>query len=168
MSSDFSRREFFAAATALGIGTPTFHRAVAAEAAQQPKGEAVTAEMVKNAEWISGVTLTDEQRTAVAQRLTGVQTQLAALRKTEIGYDVAPAMHFNPTPWDAAPKTARGTVTPTRLKDEVKKPADDADLAFLPLHQLAELVRTKKVSSAELTKLSLARLTKYDPALLCV
>src|SRR5262249_8025983 len=36
------------------------------------------------------------------------------------------------------------------------------------LHQLAELVRTKKVSSAELTKLSLARLTKYDPALLCV
>lgn len=169
MSSHVSRRELLAAATALGIGTPTFHRAVAAEAmAQQPKGEAITAEMVKNAEWVAGITLTDDQRASVARNLNSLQNSLAALRKTEIGYDVAPAVHFNPTPWEATTKEPRGKVEVIKPAKEIAKPAADVDLAFMPLHQLAELVRTKKVSSTELTKLSLARLKKYDPALLCV
>jgi Asp-tRNA(Asn)/Glu-tRNA(Gln) amidotransferase A subunit family amidase len=167
VSSDVSRRELFAAAAALGIGSVTFQRAVATTAAGQPKAEKITAEMVKNSEWIAGITLTDEERESVATRLTFVQTQLGNLRKTEIGYDIGPAIHFNPTPGEAPSKEGRGTVVPSKLKADVAKPEADADLAFLPLHQVAELVRTKKVSSTELAKLSLARLKKYDPALLC-
>jgi Asp-tRNA(Asn)/Glu-tRNA(Gln) amidotransferase A subunit family amidase len=166
MPTDVSRRELFAAAAALGIGTLTFQKAVAATAANQPAK--ITPEMVEQAEWVAGITLSDEERKAVAARLAPLQTQIATLRKTEIGYDIGPAVHFNPTPGEVPNKEPRGTVTPTALKAEVAKPAADADLAFLPLHQLAELLRTKKVSSAELTKLSLARLKKYDPALLCV
>jgi Asp-tRNA(Asn)/Glu-tRNA(Gln) amidotransferase A subunit family amidase len=168
MSPEVSRRGLFAAAAALGIGTVTFQRAVAAAAAGQPKSDDITPEMVKNAEWIAGITLTDEERKAVAARLTLVHLQLATLRKTEIGYDIGPAIHFNPAPGETPSKLGRGTVAPTKLNAEVVKPEADADLAFLPLHQLAELVRTKKVSSTELAKLSLARLKKYDPALLCV
>lgn len=167
MSSDVSRRELFAAAAALGIGSVTFQRAIAVEVATQPKGAAVTAEMVKNAEWVAGVTLTDEERTAVAAALSGTQNRLAALRKVEIGYDVAPAMHFTPTPGETPAKEPRGKVELSKL-DAPKKPRDDADLAFLPLHQLAELIRTKQITSTELTKVFLARLKKYDPALLCV
>jgi Asp-tRNA(Asn)/Glu-tRNA(Gln) amidotransferase A subunit family amidase len=48
------------------------------------------------------------------------------------------------------------------------RPEAAEDLAFLPLTHLAELVRTKKISSTELTKLSLERLKKYDPALKCI
>jgi Asp-tRNA(Asn)/Glu-tRNA(Gln) amidotransferase A subunit family amidase len=168
MSSDVSRRDFFSAAAALGIGSATFHRAVAATAAAQPKGEPVTAEMVKNAEWVAGITLTDDERKSVASALTSTQGRLAALRKIEIGYDIAPAVHFTPTPGEPPSKEARGTVEPTKPKEPIAKPEADADLAFLSLAQLAELVRTKKVSSTELTKLYLARLKKYDPALLCV
>src|SRR5262245_34111992 len=168
MSSDVSRRELFAAAAALGIGSATFQRAVATQAAAQPKGEAVTAEMVKNAEWVAGITLTDEERKSVAGALTNTQNRIAALRKVEIGYDVAPAMHFTPTPGETPPREGRGKVEPSKLSEAVKKPEADADLAFLPLHQLAELVRTKQVSSTELVKFFLARLKKYDPALLCV
>ena len=168
MSFNLSRRELFAAAAALGIGSATFQRSVAAVAAAQPKGETITAEMVKNAEWVAGVTLTDDERKAVAQRMSFAQNQLAALRKIEIGYDIAPAVHFNPLPEETPSKEPRGKVEPAKLPEEVKKPEADVDLAFLPLHQLAELVRTKRVSSTELTKLFLARLKKYDPALLCV
>ena len=50
MSLDVSRRELFAAAAALGIGCTTFQRSIAAVAAAQPNGAAITAEMVKNAE----------------------------------------------------------------------------------------------------------------------
>lgn len=168
MPSDVSRRELFAAAAALGIGTVTFQRAVAVEVAAQPKGMAVTAEMVKNAEWVAGITLTDEERTAVAAALSGTQSRLAALRRVDIGYDVAPALHFNPTPGETPPKQPRGKVEPSKLAEAPKKPQTDTDLAFTPLHQLAELIRTKQLSSTELTKLFLARLKKYDPALLCV
>ena len=93
--------------------------------------------------------------------------QLATLRKTAIGYDTAPAIHFIPNPGEPPHQGGRGTFALSKPNAEVKKPEADADLAFLPLHQLAELVRTKKVSSTELTKLYLARLKKYDPALLC-
>ncbi len=168
MSAEVSRREMFAAsAAALGIGTIPFQRAVATAAAGQP-AEKITAEMVKNAEWIAGITLSDKERDAVASRLNSAQGQLAAIRKSEIGYDIAPAVHFTPTPNEPQRQAPRGNVAPTKLPEEVKKPEADADLAFLPLHQVAELVRTKKVSSTELAKLYLARLKKYDPALLCV
>lgn len=167
--SDVSRRELFAAAAALGIGSVTFQRAVATTAAlAQAKAEPITAEMVKNAEWVAGIVLNDDERKSVASRMTFMQTQLATLRKAAVGYDVGPALHFNPTPGESTAKQPRGTVAPTKPKAEVKKPEADADLAFAPLHVLAELVRTKKVSSTELAKLSLARLKKYDPALLCV
>jgi len=165
MPSDVSRRELFAAAAALGIGNATFQRAVASAAAEQLESATITAEMVKNAAWVAGINLTDNECTAVAARLTLTHMQLAVLRKTDIGYDVSPAIHFTPTPGESN-RHERGTVTPSKLKGEVPKP-DDGDLAFYPLHLLAELVRTKKLSSTELTKHSLARLKKYNPALLC-
>ena len=48
------------------------------------------------------------------------------------------------------------------------RPAKSEDLAFLPVTELAALVRTRKVSSVELTNLYLERLRRYDPALRCV
>jgi Asp-tRNA(Asn)/Glu-tRNA(Gln) amidotransferase A subunit family amidase len=168
MPFDVSRREVLAAVAALGFGNTTFHRAVAATVSAQPKGESITAEMVKNSEWIAGITLSDDERKALASRLTGIYQNIEALRKTEIGYDVPPAVYFTPTPGELSSREERGIVQPTKLKDAVAKPEADADLAFMSITQLAELVRTKKVSSTELTKLSLSRLKKYHPALLCV
>ena len=73
-----------------------------------------------------------------------------------------------PTPGEPSSKGTRGVVAPSKIKEPVAKPDADADLAFLPLTQLAELLRTKKISATELAKVSLARLKKYDPVLLCV
>jgi Asp-tRNA(Asn)/Glu-tRNA(Gln) amidotransferase A subunit family amidase len=46
-------------------------------------------------------------------------------------------------------------------------PAED-ELAFLPVTELSELVRRKRVTSVQLTQMYLARLKKYDPVLRCV
>src|SRR6266545_1227532 len=78
-----SRRELFAAATALGIGSTTFRRAVAAEALAEPVGP-VTAEMVKNAEWIAGIELTDAQRKQVAGAMTRALADFAAMHKIDV------------------------------------------------------------------------------------
>jgi len=42
------------------------------------------------------------------------------------------------------------------------------DLAWYSIGQLAELIRTKKISCIELTKFCLDRLKKYSPKLHCV
>src|SRR6185437_8935165 len=47
-------------------------------------------------------------------------------------------------------------------------PASHAELAFLPVTELSELLRRRKVTSEQLTRLSLDRLQEFDPTLHCV
>ena len=47
----------------------------------------------------------------------------------------------------------------------MKRPANLEDVAFWPVRHLAELVRTKQVTSLELTEMYLARLHRYNPLL---
>lgn len=46
-------------------------------------------------------------------------------------------------------------------------PSTEEDVAFLPVHRLAALVRRGLVSSVELTEIYLERMKRYDPVLLC-
>jgi Asp-tRNA(Asn)/Glu-tRNA(Gln) amidotransferase A subunit family amidase len=168
MPSD--RRTLFRSLAALGVGGATFQRALAAQVSQQPRTPTVTEEMVKNAEWIAGITLTDEERKAVAGRLSGVNgvvNSFALIRKQPLSNDVPPALHFFPLAPAVPPGTPKGSVEPIKAPDAAKPDSAD-ELAFLPLTSLASLVRAKKVSSLDLTKVYLDRLKKYDPKLLCV
>ena len=165
-----SRRELFAVATALGIGSTTFRRAVAVEVLAEPAGP-ITAEMVKNAEWIAGIELTEDQRKQVAGAMTRVKLDFAALHKVEVPNSVPPAIHFlpeivpPPKPLPAKDKPVPQIGPP---EADENRPKNLDDLAFASLKSLANLIRNKKVSSLELTKLALARFKQYDPALKCV
>ncbi|QDU19653.1 amidase [Urbifossiella limnaea] len=158
-----TRRDLFVAAASLGVGSTTFHRALAAQAPDFVT--TVTPDMVRAAEWVAGLELSDEQRRQVATGLTQAMRGTAALHRAKVGNDVPPALHFLPDP-GRPPVGPRGTVAFT--PPAADRPATDDDLAFLPLTKLAALLREKKVSSTDLTKLYLARLKKYDPALKCV
>ena len=48
------------------------------------------------------------------------------------------------------------------------RPNSDEDLAFASIRDIGSLLRSRKISSVELTKLYLARLRRYDPLLKCV
>src|SRR5260370_17379911 len=50
---------------------------------------------------------------------------------------------------------------------KVTRPKNLEEAAFWPATQLAELIRTKQMSSVELTEMYLSRLKKYNPKLLC-
>jgi Asp-tRNA(Asn)/Glu-tRNA(Gln) amidotransferase A subunit family amidase len=167
MSADLSRRDLFAALSATlaaaGIDSPVLQRAVAAEA---QKATEITAESVKQAEWIAGLELSDADRKAVVRHVANWQRGFARLRDVKIGNAAPMPLAFNPAP-GVAPGTRAGKVELSD-KEAAKKPDSDDELAFLPLTALAGLVRTKKVSSVELTKVYLQRLKDYDPALSCV
>jgi Asp-tRNA(Asn)/Glu-tRNA(Gln) amidotransferase A subunit family amidase len=160
-----SRRFFLGVLAGLGVGSETFQRALAADAEQ---AAAVTPEMVKQAEWVAGLKLSEDQRKAVATAVTSSLKDLETLRNIKLGNDVPPALTFLPAPpLPAVDGHVRGTVEP--ISSAVPKRPDAADdLAFLPLTSLSALIRTRQLSSRELTTLYLERLRKFDPSLLCV
>ncbi len=162
-----NRRELIAAVAGLGVGSVVFQRALVASAqdeAKKPTG--VTAEMVKNAEWVAGIELTDAQRKQVAATLTRTLTGMKRAEAIPLGNDTLPAIQFNPAPGLAPHAGSNGAVIVPEV--EIKRPDAADDLAFAPLTTLCQLLRTKQVSSVELTKLYLERLKKYDPLLKCV
>ena len=126
----------------------------------------ITKEMMQQAEKLIGIELTDAQE---AMALGGVNRNLDSYetnRKIDIPLDTEPAITFHPTRakkelYVAKTKFRFGKVEPPPFKTV-------EDLAFATVPQLAELIRTRKISSTELTKMYLDRLKRYGPKLLCV
>lgn len=165
-SRPLSRRHLLAALAGIGVGTVAFQRALAAQGEQAGK---VTPELIQQSEWIAGITLTEEDRKSVADAVQRDQRKFELLRKVDLKNSVPPALSFFAAPPQEAPaKIDRSEIQPFATETAVEKPAAEEDLAFLPVTKLAALLRAKKVSSTELTKLYLARLKKYDPLLKCV
>ena len=105
-----------------------------------------------------------EQAEQLLDRLRGNYT---SLRQQEIAFELAPNTHFDPFPMDAKRSPATGAAA-IQIPTNVALPATKQDLAFLSVLELASLLRQGKVTSRELTSLSLQRLEKFDPQLLCV
>jgi Asp-tRNA(Asn)/Glu-tRNA(Gln) amidotransferase A subunit family amidase len=160
-----TRRRFLEALAALGIGSAVFQRALATTADEDKK---ITVEMIQQAEWIAGIQLSDEDRKALVDRLNRQQKQFETMRAVKIAHDTPPAICFNPAPWlPPSCEVVRRDAEPI-VRAAPKKPDSGEDLAFLPVTALAALIRTRQVSSVELTKLYLQRLRKFDPVLYCV
>src|SRR5215470_5037131 len=90
-----NRRKVLAALAGLGLGTTAFQRAVAWQAEQAGK---ITPELIQQAEWIAGITLTDEERKAIASTVERDQRRFDAMRKVELTNSVPPAMAFFAAP----------------------------------------------------------------------
>lgn len=126
----------------------------------------ITKEMLHTAEKLFGMEFTDAQE---AMALSGVNRNLDSyetIRKIDVPLDTEPAIAFHPA---RARKQLYGAKTKFRFgKTDVPTFKSVDDLAFARVSQLAELIRTRKVTSTELTKMYLARLKRYGPKLLCV
>lgn len=86
-----------------------------------------------------------------------------AIRNVAVPNDVPPAIAFQPLPpltpvTDRAPRFAA-------VPAGVQRPANLEDVAFWPISRLAVLIRSKQVSSVELTRMYLDRLHRFDPQL---
>jgi Asp-tRNA(Asn)/Glu-tRNA(Gln) amidotransferase A subunit family amidase len=163
-ADSLDRRALIKRLAAAGIGTAVFQRALAAQVEQ---GGKITPEMIRQACWIAGLELTEEQKQQAARAVESGEREWKAVREVAVGYDVPPALVFHAAPPQDACGQSRGAVTLAEAP-EAKRPASDEELAFLPVAKLAPLLRSRQVSSMELTKLYLERLRRYDPLLKCV
>ena len=90
-----------------------------------------------------------------------------SIREIPIGNTVPPALWFNPLPPGFEPETEQRPLKWGPMND-VRLPENREDLAFYSIRQLAELIRTRTITSEEVTRFFIDRLKKYDPQLHCV
>ena len=162
-----SRRTVLGLLAGLGIGSETYRRAIAAQVAE---GTQPTEEMLRQAEWIAGIELTNEERQTTLRRVAQNLKRAERLREVTVDYNVPPCMQFDPAPYQRrrGPHVEVIRNQATVENHELERPSSNTDLAFLPVTHLARLLRQRKVTSMELTQIYIERLKKYDPVLHCV
>jgi Asp-tRNA(Asn)/Glu-tRNA(Gln) amidotransferase A subunit family amidase len=183
------RRELLKALTAIGAGSAVFGRALVALAEERGK---VTEEMIRQAEWVAGMEFNDAKRKLMLEDVNKHLQAFGKLRQVSLDNSVPPALWFHPAPrlerGAGASKPARSASGPAGARRAPlirsgrppsaplraggagagHRPDSPEDLAFAPVATLAALLRSKLVSSVELTRLYLGRLRRYDPALKAV
>jgi len=134
---------------------------------QQQQPMRITKEQVQGALKLLGLDFEDGEIDLMLRRVNGSLSSYEGLRKIEVPYDTGPAFVFFPGLPDRVPGKgpARFETTFAALRP-VKAPQDLEELAFRPVSELAPLVRTRAVSSTDLTRMYLARMKKYSPKLL--
>jgi Asp-tRNA(Asn)/Glu-tRNA(Gln) amidotransferase A subunit family amidase len=128
----------------------------------------ITKEMMHSAEKLIGIELTDAQETMAQRGVNGNLDSYEVVRKIDVPLDTEPAVVFHPALPGFHIKRAPAKLKFRFGRNEPAPYKSVEDLAFATVPQLAELIRTKKVSSVELTTMYLSRLKKYAPKLLCV
>ena len=164
----YDRRAFMAYFSSIGLGSTLLPGVLWGQLQQQQQGPAITPEMIASAEEIAGVKFSDEERQAMVRNLQGARTAIDNLHKEPLDMSIFPAIVFDPVPpgKELAKKTKAATV---RSKVPVMaRPGSIEELAYAPVTELSELVRTRKVKPSELTEMYLGRLKKYDPQLVFV
>lgn len=156
-----SRRHLLRSIAATGIGTAVFHRSAAALLQQDP-----TVESIKQAEWITGMELTDAQREEILKNVNRTDDAMQKLREVELTYDIPMATQFAPTAQINQLEQLNRNAKPSESV-VIALPETEEEIAFLPVHQLSWLLRAEKISSVDLTKIYLRRLKKYSPMLRC-
>ncbi len=156
-----NRRTLLASIAGTGIGTTLFQRSVvgAMVAANE-----LSVESIKQAEWITGVELTDDERSEILKSVSRTGEAMEQLREVELSYSTPMAVQFAPTAATIQQSKLNRTIK-TKQSVVIELPETEEQIAFLPVHQLAWLIRTQKISSVELTNIYLRRLKKYGDML---
>jgi Asp-tRNA(Asn)/Glu-tRNA(Gln) amidotransferase A subunit family amidase len=161
------RRLFLAACSRMGLGASLFPGTLWALA---HRTGTVTKAMIEQAAIIADVPIPPEYRDAMLDSLNGFVDGYDAIHDLHLPNSVAPALDFNPAPGAAQIPVTRApmrmSAAPVIGTRDV--PRNIEDLCYATVRHLATLMKARKISSAALTDMYLARLGRLDPTLHCV
>lgn len=176
----FDRRSFLGVCSILGVGHPMsealWRKAERAGLALPEVGQTqaqslvVTKEMITAASQLIGLEFTEQEKDELVQTLGPTQALVIQVHQIPLANSVAPAIRFDAElPGKAVKPSIRIRLPEVpRARRTVARPATPGELAFLPVSDLSELVRSRQVTATELTRLYLDRLRKHGPTLQCV
>jgi Asp-tRNA(Asn)/Glu-tRNA(Gln) amidotransferase A subunit family amidase len=169
-----NRRQLLAVCGSAGIASSLFpgallgllHAQAKAQNAEHDAYPKITPEMLDAAAAIAGIQLTAEQRAMMLEGVTQQRDGLKHIRALKLGPVVAPAMVFDPTPAHfVMPPQPAEQMRMSAAPDVRALVSNEERIAFATVRELAEMLRQRKITSVDLTKLYLARLRRYDPKL---
>ncbi len=160
---DETRRRFMAYFTSIGLGA-TLVPGVLWARMQDAAAPKITLDMLTDSLKLSGVEFTEEERQKMVAGANSNLAKMEQIRALHIPNDVSPPFHFSSiVPGLQVDRSKH----PFELSKPpvVNVPGNIEDVAFWPIRSLSELLRTKQVSSVELTKMYLERLHRYNAKL---
>ena len=161
-----NRRDFLSTCSKFGVAGTLFPGVLWSMA--EGDAQKITPDMISQAAIIADVPIPPEDRDMMLRDIENAAKGYDDIYQLHIANGVQPAMVFEPL--------ASTGVHLENVKRPLEMSAAPAvsvrgapknleDVAFYNVHQLAEMVRAKKVSSTALTQMYLARLKRYDPLL---
>ncbi len=129
--------------------------------------DSITTRDILSAEKIIGLHFNEAKRESL---LGDVQSQLKSfqnLRAVPLPNNVLPSLLFNPIPFGMTFEKKKNVFSPEGMKN-VTLPTNLVELAFYSVGELSSLLRTRKITSEQLTTMYIDRIKKYGPALQCV
>ena len=131
------------------------------------KGKRITTKDIAASEKVIGLEFTSKERKMMLDNVRRNLSRFKELRRVSLQNSVPPALLFNPvTPGMDLLKDRKPVKMPEASGIQV--PSNFEDLAFYPVTELAQLIKSRKITSTELTQLYIERLKKYGPRLECV
>lgn len=154
--------------TLAGVILPAGPKVLAADdTATTQKADPITPRDLKRAEKVFGLLFSDPERELMLDGLNAQLDDYQAIRTLPVSNDIAPAIQFNPVPPGVTIERSAGKSVRSRIKAP-PVPDDLEQLAFLPVTHLAELIRTRAVTSVDLTRMYIRRIRRLDPHLRAV
>jgi Asp-tRNA(Asn)/Glu-tRNA(Gln) amidotransferase A subunit family amidase len=163
-SVDETRRRLLGFFSGIGLGGTLLPGVLWAQLQQEGTGsQTITAPMLRDALALSGFSFSDDEQAAMLQAANQNLTRYEEVRKIQIPNNVGPPYYFSAiVPGMKVNKVRQ----PLRFSTpHVKRPANLEDAAFWPVTHLSRLLRTRQVTSVELTQMYLTRLHRYNDQL---
>lgn len=161
-----SRKEFLST-LAIGAASPLLPGwALSKTEPQNRNAGPITLDDLKAAQKLHETKFSDEELQSIVRDVNEIYTGNRGVREAAANYTSVPATHFRIPAEQFADRTLR--TCSTRYIAGFQRPKSDEDIAFLSVVELAELIRTKQITSTELTKIYLARMKKYGNQLRCL
>ncbi|AIZ64804.1 amidase [Hymenobacter sp. DG25B] len=130
----------------------------------------ITVPMVRAAQQLIGLNFPDAQLDSARRDLLDYRNNYLAVRQVQLPNSVIPAVSFDPRPLRLRASSSAPPTDFRRLPKmgKVVLPTNRDELAYYSVRQLGELLRTRQITSEELTTFFLARLRRYNQKLFCV
>jgi Asp-tRNA(Asn)/Glu-tRNA(Gln) amidotransferase A subunit family amidase len=131
------------------------------------KNDKLNKNQIKSAEKIIGINFSKSERDSLIDELAEAKEGLNSIRETKVLNSISPKLTFDPRPINFEINMVQEDII-WGILDDVFLPKNKEDLAFYTISELASLIKNKKISSTELTKLYINRLKKFGDTLECV
>ena len=134
----------------------------------QPGTRKLTIDMVREAARLAGYTWSDQECEELLDSLSSFSRHAEGIEKSTLSNASPLPFHFDPRPPGIAQPALPASAFRIEEAPPVRRPQNLEAAAFWPLTHLAQLLRSRQVTSTELTRMYLDRLARYNGQLNCV